>query len=208
MLKNKWLDIKLDEYENHMALPTIGQSHYLANYLKESVNKYEPNSIALIGCSGGNGLGIIRSDIVERVVCVDINQKYLAIAKERFYNSFKQIEFISSDITSKDFSFAPVNLIFVGLVFEYVDSNIAVKNLSRLINKNGNLITVLQLPNNNIPEVSTSPYKNLSILNDLFSFVSADTFIKICKKYGLTLISKKIIQLNSGKEFVELVLQK
>lgn len=207
-MKNQWLDIKLDDYENHMSFPSIGQSQYLANYLQESVNKYKPNSIALIGCSGGNGLGIINPKIVERVVCVDINSKYLAKAKVRYFNSFKNIEFVASDITSKDFSLVPVDLIFVGLVFEYVDNDFAVKNLSKLINKNGKLITVLQLPNTDIPEVSPSPYKNLEILNDLFSFVNANTFIKICEKYKLDLVSNKKTILNSGKEFVELEFQK
>ena len=207
-MNNKWLDINLEEYENHMALPSIGQSQYLAEYLKESVNRYKPKSVALIGCSGGNGLQNINPEEVKRVVCVDINVKYLEIAKNRYSNLFIETEFISSDIISKDFYFNPVDLIFVGLVFEYVDNKLAIKNLPRLLNVNGNLVVVLQLPNPDIPEVSPSPFKNLEILNELFSFVSADTFLGICENYGLGLISKKIMKLNSGKEFVELVLQK
>lgn len=207
-MKNQWLEIELDEYENHMAMPSIGQSQYLSDYLKLSIQNYKPKSIALIGCSGGNGLSNINSAEVERVVCVDINPKYLAIAKERFSNSFNQIEFISQDITTKGFSFASVDLIFVGLVFEYVNIDIAVNNLARLINKNDKLVTVLQLINPDIPEVSPSPYKKLEILNNLFSFVSPEEFLEICKNNGLGVISKKKTKLNSGKEFVEIELQK
>lgn len=206
-MKNQWLDIKLDEYENHMSMPSIRQSQYLAEYFSKVINNYKPKSAALIGCSGGNGLASIAASSIERIVCVDINPNFLSSSKERFADSFKESEFIVSDITADEFTFNSVDLIFVGLVFEYVQIDIAVKKLAKLLNKKGKLVAVLQLHNPNIPEVSPSPFKNLEILNDIFSFVSENEFLKLCKKNSLRLISKKKTILNSGKEFLEIELE-
>lgn len=207
-MKNQWLDIKLDEYEKHMSMPSIRQSQYLSEYFGKAVEVNKPKSAALIGSSGGNGLNSINRNLVERIVCVDINPEYLSAARERFTNSFKEIEFVESDITDDRFTFNKVDLIFVGLVFEYVDIDIAIKNLSQLLNENGKLFSILQLHNQDIPEVSPSPYKKLEILNDLFSFVDVELFLEICKKNKLDLISQNKIKLESGKEFVEVELQK
>ncbi len=207
-VNNPWLKIKLEDYESHMSLPGIEQSQYLSNYLKEITRKYNPNSLAIIGCAGGNGLEKLKHETDKRIVCIDINQKFLDAAKKRFKNSFKEIEFICSDIITEECTFKPVDLIYAGLVFEYVDINLAVKNLSRLIKSNGKLIVVLQLPNKNIPEVSPSPYKSLEILSETFAFVKFDKFIEACKQCGFDLISKSKTKLKSGKEFCELVLQK
>jgi SAM-dependent methyltransferase len=207
-MTNKWLDISLDDYENHMALPSIGQSRYLSTYIKEILEICEPKSIAIIGCSGGNGLENINSEKVKRVICIDINSKYLEKAKKRFKSSFRDIEFICADISSDECSFDPVELIFAGLLFEYVDNKLAINNISKLIKVNGRLVVVLQLPSSDISEVSPSPYKRMEILNDLFSFVSADNFIELSEAEGFTLISRNKTRLNSGKEFLEIVLQR
>ncbi len=207
-MNNPWVKIKLEDYESHMSLPEIGQSHYLSSFLEQIVKKYKPNSCALIGCAGGNGLENIKHETIEKIICIDINPVFLNKAKERFKNSFKNIEFICCDIASEEFKFEPVDLVFAGLVFEYVDYNLALNNLSRFIKPDGELVVVIQLPNENIPEVSPSPYKSLEILSDTFSFVQPDRFIESCKKCGFDLISKNKTKLKSGKEFCELVLQK
>jgi SAM-dependent methyltransferase len=204
---NQWLEISLDDYENHMALPSIGQSLYLSTYFKENLEKYEPKSIAIIGCSGGNGLENINSEKVKRIICVDINPKYLEIAQNRFESYFNDIKFICTDISSDKCNFAPVELIFAGLLFEYVDNKLAINNISKLIKVNGRLVVILQLPSSDIPEVSPSPYKRMEKLNELFSFVSGDNLIELCEAVGLILKSKNKTRLNSGKEFLEIVLQ-
>jgi hypothetical protein len=75
-MKNPWLEIPLQEYEAHMALPNVGQAPLLAGLLAGTVYRYEPRSVAILGCSGGNGLERILDTQVQRIVGIDINPDY------------------------------------------------------------------------------------------------------------------------------------
>ena len=54
-MKNPWLDIPLADYEAHMALPSVGQAALLGDLFAATVEAHRPESVALIGCAGGNG---------------------------------------------------------------------------------------------------------------------------------------------------------
>ena len=207
-MKNTWLDIKLSDYENHMALPGVGQSQYLAQYFSEVIELYHPHTVAILGCSGGNGLEKIDKKKLEKVICVDINPDFLKEAETRHKNKFKNIEFVCGDIASPDFKIRNADLIYAGLVFEYVDIEPALSNISKFINSRGILAVVLQQPNENIPEVTPSIYKSLEKLSQLFKFISPVNFIELCNAHNMKLISQKETRLQSGKKFTELIFQK
>jgi len=207
-MNNPWLKISLDDYESHMSLPSIAQAQYLSSFLEKLLNSYNPQSLALIGCAGGNGLEKINPSQIQKVVCVDINSGFIETAKKRFVSVFKNIEFVTADIVSDECRFSPVELIFAGLLFEYVDNSAALNNIIKHLEPNGKLAVILQLPNPDIPEVSPSPFNSLEKLIELFSFVSPDKLIELCLLKGLDLILQSRTGLNSGKEFMELVFQK
>ena len=205
---NPWLEIELEDYESHMALSSIGQAQYLSGVFAKEVKKYSPKSTAILGCSGGNGLEAISNSCVERIVCIDINQEYIAAAKKRFSGSFKQCEFLCCDILSSSFSFQPVDLILAGLIFEYVDYNSALANISKVINPAGRLIVVLQLPSRAIPEISPSKYTSLNKLSGIFNFVPLIDFQEAAKLHQFEIIESKQTTLKSGKSFQEMIFQK
>ncbi len=207
-MKNIWLDIDLSDYENHMSLPSIGQAQYLASWISSKVEFFNPESMAILGCAGGNGLDKINSTALKKIICVDINPSFLETARKRYSNSFKDIEFICCDISSGKCFFGPVELVFAGLVFEYVNYEITIKNISKCIKQNGILAAVLQLPNKNISEVSPGPYKSLEKLSEKFAFVPADKLIVLCEINGIKLLSQSKVKLESGKEFQELILRR
>lgn len=205
---NPWLEIELEDYESHMSLSSIGQAQYLSGVLMQAVQRYSPKSIAILGCAGGNGLEAISKSLVERVVCADINPEYVAAAKKRFSGSFNQCEFLCCDILSSSFSFEPADLIFAGLIFEYVDFNSALANISKVVKPSGSLVVVLQLPNEEIPEISPSKYTSLNKLGELFNFVSPIGFQEAAKRVGFEILESKQTTLKSGKSFQEMVFQK
>ena len=207
-MKNTWLDIELSDYENHMALPGVAQSQYLSQYFSEVLELYKPSTVATLGCSGGNGLERINKNRVEKVICVDINPNFLKEAENRYKDKFKDIEFVCQDIASQDFKIDKEDLIYAGLVFEYVDIKPAIANISKFLNNKGILAVVLQQPNENIPEVSPSKYKSLEKLSRVFRFVSPAKLIELCNFYNIKLVSQKETQLKSGKKFSELIFQK
>jgi SAM-dependent methyltransferase len=207
-MKNIWLDIELSDYEEHMALPDVAQSQYLSQYLFNTIELYNPDSVAILGSSGGNGLEKINRNKVKKVTCVDINANFLEAAKNRYHNKFKNIEFICQDIASSGFTISNVDLVYAGLVFEYICLKPAILNISKFLNKNGKLAVILQQPNEKIPEVTPSKYKSLEKLSELFRFVSPIEFSKLCEDYDIKLISQNETELKSGKKFTELIFQK
>lgn len=125
---NPWSQIPLDEYEAHMAMPSVGQAALLAEVLAEAVLDVAARSVAVLGCAGGNGFERLLGTGVERVVGIDINAGYVERARERFSSSLPGLECLVGDIEHDDFAFAPVDLVFAGLIFEYVDLHRALAN--------------------------------------------------------------------------------
>jgi SAM-dependent methyltransferase len=207
-MKNPWLEIELSDYENHMALPGIEQAQYLSEFFGRILERYKPESTVILGCAGGNGLEKIDNTFCKRVICVDINQEYLDEAERRFKDAFHEIEFICEDIASHNFKMYETELIFAGLVFEYVELETAVRNIGNSLKSGGILAAVIQLPSDDIPEVSPSPYKSLEKLGTLFSFVKIDDLIKLGRHHKMEIISKEEILLKSGKKFAELIFKK
>ena len=207
-MKNTWLDIELSDYENHMALPGVAQSQYLSKYFFEVLESYQPSTVAIFGCSGGNGLEKIDGKKLEKIICVDINPDFLKEAENRYKDNFRNIEFVCQDIASQNFKINSIDLIYAGLVFEYVEMEPAIFNISKSLNKNGILAIVIQQPHENIPEVTPSKYKSLEKLSQIFRFVSPIKLIELCEAYNIRSISQKEVQLQSGKRFIELIFQK
>ncbi|MFA7418629.1 MAG: class I SAM-dependent methyltransferase [Melioribacteraceae bacterium] len=205
---NPWLKIELEDYESHMALSSIAQAQYLSGVFAQAVQTYSAKSVAILGCAGGNGLEVISNSNMDRVVCVDINPAYISVAKERFSSKFRQSEFLCADILSSSFSFKPVDLIFAGLIFEYVDYNAALANICKVINPSGKLVVVLQLPSEELPEISPSQYTSLNKLSGIFNFVSPNGFQEAAKLHQFEVIESKRTTLESGKSFQEMVFWK
>jgi hypothetical protein len=67
MTANPWLDIPLEDYEGHMALPEIVQAQLLADELESAVHSHAPSSVAIVGCSGGNGVERLIGTSIERI---------------------------------------------------------------------------------------------------------------------------------------------
>jgi SAM-dependent methyltransferase len=144
-MNNPWLDVPLSDYEAHMSLPTVAQAEMLAAQFSDALRMFLPESVAVIGCAGGNGFDRIPS-ATKRVVGVDINPSYIASASFRYQGSIPGLEFHVADIQSAPLAFDPVDLIFAALVFEYVSLPAALSNLSRVCRPGGRLVSVLQQP--------------------------------------------------------------
>jgi len=200
---NPWLEIPLDEYEAHMALVT--QAQYLSRVLGESVQKLQPASVAIIGCAGGNGLLQLPPDTVHRVVGIDINPRYIEATRERFKTRFLQLELLCHDFISRDCVFEPVDLVYAGLVFEYVDCATGLSAIKRFMKPGGYLLVVLQLPNEEISAVSPTPYCSLNTLEGSLRFVPPDDFVAAANAIGLSAVYSKLATLESGKSFQELL---
>jgi SAM-dependent methyltransferase len=200
-MRNPWLSIPLDDYENHMALPAVGQAQMIADQLDLALARWSPTSIAVLGCAGGNGLDVIAERAVARVVAVDVNPDYIERTRARHALRLRGLELVSADVESESLTYDPVDLTYAALLFEYVDVLAALKTVKRNSRPKAVLTTILQLPHKAIPTVSASPYKSLRGLASALKLVAPGTLRDAAADAGFTAADSSIIQLPSGKRF-------
>lgn len=178
-MRNPWLDIPLEDYERHMALPQVAQAQLLSDLLAEAVSRYAPRSVAVLGCAGGNGFERLEAAGLERVVGVDLNPKYLAAVQARFGARLPSLELIAGDLQDAAFAFAPVDLVFAGLLFEYVDADLVLGRIRPMLGPGGLLRAVVQLPGSALPLISPSPYASLAALAPVLRLVPPERLAQL-----------------------------
>ena len=127
-MHSPWLDIALRDYEAHMALPCVGQAQLFADIFAGQLQSLRPGSVAILGCSGGNGFERIDPDVTSRIVGVDLNGLYLRETRNRFQKSFNALELFEGDIQSDAIAFKPVELIYAAMLLEYVNVEATFRN--------------------------------------------------------------------------------
>lgn len=163
MVESPWLTIPIEDYEAHMALPGIGQARMLAEELARAVSQISARSIALVGCSGGNGIATLPAS-VRRIVAIDINPTYVETLRGRFGGRSALLELFVADIQKGAPPCRPVDLVFAGMIFEYVDVAATMTALRGLCAPQGMMAAVIQLPSESGQFVSRSPFTSLQPL--------------------------------------------
>lgn len=199
-MKNPWLDIPLDDYESHMTLPHVGQSQLLSRLLGEAIESYRPSSIALLGCAGGNGLERVPSTSVERVVGIDINPRYLERTADRYRDHIPRLELFAGDLGVDRFVFEPVDLVFAGLIFEYVDTTKLLEQALSMLTNGGRLVSVVQLPGS-IEDVTPSPYTTLKRISSVLHVVSPNRLAALARESGFDMEAERVVTATGGKAF-------
>ena len=204
MVASPWLDIPLADYEGHMALPEIAQARMLADELESAVRQHAPSSVAIIGCSGGNGFERLIGTTVARIVGIDINPTYVAAAQARFGTQLPKLALYVADIQDALPNIMPMEMIFAGLIFEYVDLRAAMHNLRRLCAPGGTLVAVLQAPSAEVKAVSPSPYRSLQRLAPAMRLHDAGEVKGVAAEAGFAPATTRSLALPSGKSFIVL----
>jgi ubiquinone/menaquinone biosynthesis C-methylase UbiE len=201
-LKNPWLDIPLNDLEGHMSLPDVGQAQLLSDVFASALKEFLPQSVAIIGCSGGNGFDRISPDMTNRVVGIDINSLYIKETKKRFSGQPYTLELFVGDIQTAEFDFSPVDFVFAGLLFEYVDVDIVLAKISSMLAATGRMVTVVQLPNAKIPEVTPSPFTSIRTLSPVFRLVPPEVLKHKAVVHGFEQTATRASKATGGKTFM------
>lgn len=199
---NPWINIPLSDYESHMSMGTVGQAQMLSDIFADVLNRYLPKSVAMLGCAGGNGFDRALRSSVTRMVGIDINPEYVEQARARYGRSMPNLELFCGNIETDEFDFKPVDLVFAGLVFEYVDVSTVLGRVSHMIDPDCVLVVVLQLPAKGIEEITPSPYKSLELLKTCMSLVQPDQFIELAQNHGYCKRETEMRNSVGGKAFL------
>jgi SAM-dependent methyltransferase len=200
-MTNPWLHIPLDDYEAHMALPQVQQARLLSDLLAFVVDAYSPQSVALLGCAGGNGLEQLEGRSLVRVVAVDINPAYVEHARARWQGRIAGLDCVVGDVEKDDLGIAPVDLVFAGLLLEYVDLEAALPRIRAMVRGGGTLVTVLQSASAAIPEITPSPFNSLNALASIMRLVEPDRLTAVAEDHGFRQIDGRPAQAEGGKHF-------
>ena len=200
-MKNPWLDIPLADYEGHMALPNVGQAQLLSDVFASALSKYKPRSVAVLGCAGGNGLDRVSSEVTQRVVGVDLNPDYVLHARTRFAHRIPPLELLVGDVQKDEFAFAPVELVFAGLLFEYVDAEAVLAKIQAMLCPGGMLLTVVQLPSATISEITPSQFASLGALSSVMRLVPPKLLRQLAAAHGYHETEAQTLKAAGGKEF-------
>jgi hypothetical protein len=204
MKPNPWLRVDLENYESHMATPEVGQAALLADEFKLAVENAQPQSLALVGCAGGNGLdALIGIGIgIGPVVCVDINSSYLEKLRSRYGGKIPGLETICTEVETYSYK-QPLDLIFGGLIFEYTRLDEALSALSRTLRRGGKLVALLQMKAAGVATVSSSPYaQDLIEVGAAFKYIDVNSMSSTAASRGLIELNRKVKTLASGKSFI------
>jgi SAM-dependent methyltransferase len=130
-------------------------------------------------------------------VGVDINPAYVEQARRRCAGA----ELYAADIESPGLLFAPVDLVYVALVFEYVDPERAMGALRRHCAPGALLAVLSQLPHETLAHVSPSPYTSLRKLEPLMRLVTPEVIQEQAVAAGFARECSRVVVATGGKHF-------
>lgn len=196
-----------------MALPSVGQARMLGETLESLVKLYAPRCVAILGCAGGNGFErLARMRLgskgpgpngLDRIVGVDLNPQYIAAARERFQPELGDLELHAADIEGTGMVFATVDLIYAGLIFEYVEAKRGVSFVRRHLVPDGIFAAVLQRRDERLERVSPSPYAHGSLrqLETVSRWVEPEALRAEAESAGFTLEHSRDLVAGGNKRF-------
>ncbi len=198
---NPWLQIPLNEYDGHMSAPSVLQLQMLDKIFEETLNKFSPRSLCVLGCTAGNGFQHLINRPIDRIVGIDINIQYVSECRAWFIQDLQNLQLICADLNELELADSIFDLIHAALIFEYVDVDKLLSKISRWLKPNGVLSVVLQLPSETASPVSETPYQSVKILESFIHSVSPDEFKKKAEEFSLEETNNYNIEVKKGKIF-------
>ena len=197
-MSSPWLTVPLEDYEAHMNSEGVQQLSALAEVFKYVLYRCAPESVAVLGVAGGNGLEHIDSAVTERVVGVDINQGYLDAVQCRF-GAVPGIELHCCDLSRTDLRLAPVALVHAALFFEHAGLERPLNNALSLVTSGGKISVVLQLPSQTGQAVACTGYASIQGLKQDFTLIDVEEFQRMMAARQFRLLEQELRPVPAGK---------
>ena len=195
-MTNPWLGIPLEDYEGHMR--EVQQLAALAELFQHALDRRRPESVAVLGVAGGNGLEQIDPSVTKRIVGVDLNQRYLDEVRRRF-GTAAGLELHCRDLGEGELDIAPVAMVHAALIFEHAGVGAALENAVSLVAPGGVLSVVLQLPSAEEHGVAPTRYTTMQKLKSDFELIDKDELQRLLRQKGFGLVEEAQRALPAGK---------
>jgi hypothetical protein len=181
-----------------MSAEGVGQLAVVADLFKITINYCCPRSIAVLGVAGGNGLEHINSTVTQRIVGVDINQRYLDEVQRRF-DALPGLELHCRDLADREFRLPPVELVHAALIFEHAGLGFALENALSLVAPGGRFSVVLQLPSMEEQDIARTKYTSMQSVKQCFALIDIANLQNLLEQKGFQLVMQERRALPAGK---------
>jgi ubiquinone/menaquinone biosynthesis C-methylase UbiE len=196
---NPWMRIPAAEYESHMA--QVGQSAALREIFRRAYGEIRPRRLLILGCATGEDFRLVDRAKTLRCVGVDLNRDYLEIARTRLAGAGKKVDLIQGDCLDVDLASNEFDLVYAGLILEYVDAGALFRRIRGWLAPGGACVTVTQNPAEGIPAVSRTGHAGLRVLEEHMILHDADAVDALARSAGLRRTSVREVGLPGGKSF-------
>lgn len=201
-MENAWKHLDLRDYEAHMQLESVQQLQALNRIMKQQVNQYAVDTIAVLGVAGGNGLEHVMPLAVSEVYGIDVNDTYLQACKTRFEGLGERLILRHMDLTDREEWLPCVDLMIANLLIEYVGIETFVYHMARAKPK---LVSCVIQNSCNEQFVSNSPYLHaFDAIAQLHTDIGPDELINAMLQAGYALCLREEYPLPNGKEFIRM----
>lgn len=184
-----------------MASPRVRQLQLMSRIFGELLREHDPRSVGIVGVATGNGLERIDPERVRRVVGVDINPAYLAIARARHGARIPRLDLRCADAARARIAPRSLDLVYAALIFEYVDPEVLVPRIASWLRPGGVLAAFLQLPVAGHGKVSETPFAGVRILEPIIHLVEPARFRGIALASGFAELRSGTRGPRAGKRF-------
>jgi hypothetical protein len=199
-LDHPWLSVPLRDYEAHMNSEPVQQLGALSELFGDALRHCQPESVAILGVAGGNGLERIDPSVTSRVCGIDINPEYLQAVRQR-YSTLPGLELHCLDLAEQQVALPPVQLVYAALIFEHAGVERCLDNAVDLVAPGGVLSVVLQLPSATEPAVGSSSVASVQAQHDSFHFVDCGALGRQLEARGFRFVRSVRRPVASGKAF-------
>ena len=202
-MNHPWEGIRLDDYEQHMALSSVGQLQALNRLMKDQFNARPVRTAMVLGVAGGNGLEHIRKDQYDTVWGVDINEAYLQAAAERYPELRGILRCLCLDLAKEPEKLPRSELVIADLLVEYIGYEAFQKVLLQV--SPAYVSCVIQINTDEAEWVSDSPYLHaFDRLDEVHHQIEADMLTKAMDSVGYEETLRTVVPLPNGKQLVRL----
>ncbi len=197
---NPWLAIPAADYEGHMGPEGADQLAPLGEIFGQVYRSVRPARLALLGCATGNGLEHIDPSLTLRVVGVDLNIQYVALARQRFRSLGSRLELFCGDVLSAALEPGGFDWVHAALLFEYVPPLALAPRIAEWLAPGGICSTVLQLPDGE-GAVSLTRFESVRRLAAVMRLVPPAELAGAFEREGMRRAGAWEVPLKGGKRF-------
>jgi SAM-dependent methyltransferase len=199
---NPWFVVTAADYDGHMR--EVGQAQALELIFDEAYARFSPRVLAVLGCGTGCGLSCVDPVATERFVAVDLNRKYLQLARKRNPQLEPVAEWKCAPVESLSFPVRTFDMVHAALLLEYIEWRPAVAKIARWLKKDGVFSVVLQLPRGR--KITPTRYKTIPLLRPVHRLVPPRQFLAWARRSRLNPAYTREVPLPGGKRFLHAVL--